>query len=168
MSTEAEQLAHEGDISAAHRLLERAQRRRAAQFPARFPSSLSSSSTTELSDTTDVVYLITQASVLSAEAFLSLSQGQLADAQRLFSIVQQLYERALTIEPTAIEVHAQLAQLLAMVFGNFPQALMHIEKAIEHYRAREELQELCQMRVTFMANVQAMEGLREISAARQG
>lgn len=146
---EAEQLSHEGEIEGALQLLDKAKRRLRQKRRDQDP------------EASDSAYMVAKASVLSAQAFAAMGAGQMAEAQGLFLEVNQLYTAALVLEPTAIEVMAQQAQLAGMVFGDFDTAVNLLQRAQPLYRSKEELQDLAQMLLTFEANQKALKKLRD-------
>jgi len=148
MLLEAEQLSHEGDVEGALALLDKVKRRLRVKKRMADPES------------EDVVYMVAKASVLSAQAFMLLGQGQMAEAHSVFSEVDSLYKAALVLDPTAIEVMAQQAQLRSMIFADFDDAVRLIEQALPLFRSRDELQDILQMLVTFKANQRGLQFLR--------
>lgn len=148
MLLEAEQLSHEGDVDGALALLEKVKRRLRVKKRIADP------------EASDVVFMVAKASVLSAQAFQLLQQGNMAEAHNVFSEVDNLYKAALVLDPTAIEVMAQQAQLRSMIFADFDEAVRLIEQALPLFRSRDELQDILQMLVTFKANQKGLQFLR--------
>lgn len=148
MLLEAEQLSHEGDVAGALALLDKVKRRLRLKKRIVDPES------------EDVMYMVAKASVLSAQAFMLLGQGQMAEAHSIFTEVDGLYKAALVLDPTAIEVMAQQAQLRSMIFADFDDAVRLIEQALPLFRSRDELQDILQMLITFKANQRGLQFLR--------
>lgn len=148
MLLEAEQLSHEGDVDGALALLDKVKRRLRVKKRVADP------------EATDVVFMVAKASVLSAQAFVLMGQGNMAEAHQVFSEVDGLYRLALQLDPTAIEVMAQQAQLRSMIFADFDDAVRLIEQALPLFRSRDELQDILQMLVTFRANQRGLHFLR--------
>lgn len=154
---EAEQLSQEGDSSAALHLLEKAKRRaRRSQHR-------------HIDVDQDVTFIVTRASVLTAQAFSEMANNGVETGLALFGEVTKLYEHALEIEPNAIEVMAQLAQLKSMLSGDVGTSVELLQRALPLARSREEVQDLTLMLVVNEAQhkavleMQAYNELRTVS-----
>lgn len=151
---EAEQLSQEGDFTAAFHLLEKAKRRaRRSQHR-------------HIDVDHDVTFLVTRASILTAQAFGEMAQNGIETSLTLFQEVDQLYTHALEIEPNAIEVMAQLAQLKSMLQGDVAKSLELLQRALPLARSREEVQDLLMMLVMNEAQVNAVQEMQAANDLR--
>jgi tetratricopeptide (TPR) repeat protein len=100
----------------------------------------------------DVTFLMIRASVLTSRAFADLGNPAAhVYVQAQLGEVAALYQRALEIEPQAIEVMAQFAQLKSMVLGDLDGALSLLQQALPLARSRDEVLEICQVSACLMS-----------------
>lgn len=141
---EADQLSNDGDITGAISLLDRYDE-----------------------NSTDITPLIIKASILTAKAFIEMqsatSQEMFMNAQKIFSDVQNLYEKALMLEPLAIEVMAQYAQLKSMLQGDLKGASELLNRALPLSRTRDEVLEISQLLLMNEAQLKAVEEMQKLS-----
>jgi tetratricopeptide (TPR) repeat protein len=107
-----------------------------------------------------------KASALTSQAFSVLQNPATANnpvevqkAQQTFRDVDKLYDDALIVDPNAIEVMAQHAQLKSLIMQDFEGAVVLLERALPLARSSDEVQELSQLLVMNQAQAKALEDL---------
>ena len=94
----------------------------------------------------NISLIMAKASVLTSKAFMDMQNpAAMMLVQATLGEVTELYTKALEIEPNAIEVMAQFAQLKSMVLGDLDSAVALLQKALPSARSRDEVQELSQL-----------------------
>ena len=112
----------------------------------------------------NISLIIAKASVLTSKAFMDMQNpGAMMMVQATLGDVQDLYKKALEIEPNAIEVMAQFAQLKSMVLGDLDSAVALLKQALPLARSRDEVQELCQLLAMNEAQLNAINFMKEQS-----
>ncbi len=69
--------------------------------------------------------------------------------------MDKLYEQALVLDPNAIEVMAQHAQLKSLIMQDFEGAVVLLTRALPLARSSDEVQELSQLLVMNQAQAKA-------------
>lgn len=109
----------------------------------------------------DVTVMLIRASVLTTKAFADMSNpSAMMLVQAQLGEVAQLYARALEIDPMAVEIMAQFAQLKSMILGDLQGAVDLLKRALPLARSRDEVQELCQLLAMNEAQLIAINNLQ--------
>lgn len=144
ITLEAEQVSSDGNVEEALRVLDKASQNG--------------------NNATNISLILARASVLTSKAFMDMQNpGAMLMVQATLGDVQELYKKALEIEPNAIEVMAQFAQLKSMVLGDLDNAVAMLKQALPLARSRDEVQELCQLLAMNEAQLNAINFMKEQS-----
>lgn len=107
-----------------------------------------------------------KANIMTTKAYMEMQSptgGNPAVVKPLLEKVDELYGGALEMEPNAIEVMAQWAQLKSMLTGDFKGAVELLRRAVPLARSTAEVQELHQLLVMNEAQFKAMTELQEMA-----
>lgn len=113
----------------------------------------------------DCTPLFLKASTITSKSMFGLStnhtQEQMMISKKLFDDADALYQQALELEPSAIEVISQYAQFKSTL-GHLDKALELYQEAIRLARTRDDLQDLYQMSILSEAQLNVV---KQVSAA---
>jgi tetratricopeptide (TPR) repeat protein len=122
-----------------------------------------------LSDKTDSVPYVIKANVMMQKAMMEMQMAQSQQSQQLMARAQQtmaevdgIFQEAIKIEPNGLEAFAQYAQLKSMM-GELDTSLEFLERALVNSRSKDEVQELCVMKVQTVSQKAAVEEYKNIA-----